>query len=113
MSPGEPLVAYFEVYHLALGTEGQARFEYETAVRSAARDRRMWIQRWLSPRREGESLGVTRQDVVLGTVRRQYLSVPVQDLPEGRYRLDVTVRDVLTGEERRRSAEFTKQAAAR
>lgn len=113
VAAGEPLVAYFEVYHLARGPDGTGRFEYETTVRSAARDRRMWIQRWLSPRREGEALGVTRQDAVLGTVRRQYLSVPVQDLPPGRYRLDVTVRDVLTGDERRRSAEFTRDPAAR
>ncbi len=113
VAAGEPLVAYFEVYHLARGADGRGRFEYETTVRSARRDRRMWIQRWLSPRREGESLGFTRQDAVLGTVRRQYLSVPVHELPAGRYRLDVTVRDVLTGDERRRSAEFTREPAAR
>ena len=113
VATGEPLVAYFEVYHLARGPDGQGRFEYETTVRSAQRDRRMWIQRWLSPRREGEALGVTRQDAVLGTVRRQYVSVPVQELPPGRYRLDVTVRDVLTGDERQRSAEFTRDAPAR
>jgi GWxTD domain-containing protein len=111
VAAGAPLVAYFETYHLARGPDGTGRFEYETTVRSAARDRRMWIQRWLSPKREGETLGVTRQDAVLGTVRRQYVSVPVQDLPPGRYRLDVTVRDVLTGDERRSSVEFTRDAA--
>jgi GWxTD domain-containing protein len=113
VAAGDPLVAYFEVYHLARGDDGLGRFEYETTVRSATRDRRMWIQRWLSPRREGAELGVTRQDRVLGTVRRQFVSIPVQDLPPGRYRLDVTVRDVLTGDERRRSAEFTRDPAAR
>jgi GWxTD domain-containing protein len=111
VAAGDPLVAYFEVYHLARGDDGLGRFEYETTVRSAQRDRRMWFQRWLSPRREGSGLGVTRQDRVLGTVRRQYVSVPVHDLPPGRYRLDVTVRDVLTGDERRRSAEFTRDPA--
>jgi GWxTD domain-containing protein len=109
VATGQPLVAYFEVYHLARGADGLGRFEYETSVRSARRDRRLWIQRWLSPRREGEALGVTRQDRVLGTVRRQYVSVPVHELPPGRYRLDVTVRDVLSGEEQRRSAEFTRR----
>ncbi len=109
VGPGEPLVAYFEVYHLALGADGLARLEYETSVRSARRDRRLWIQRWLAPRREGQDLGVTRQDRVLGTVRRQFVSVPVRDLPPGRYRLDVTVRDVLSGDELRRSAEFTRE----
>jgi hypothetical protein len=33
----------------------------------------------------------------------------VRELPPGRYRLDVTVRDVLSGEERMRSAEFTRE----
>jgi len=110
---GQPLVAYFEVYHLAQGSDGQGRFEYETTVRSAQRDTRMWLQRWLSPRREGQDLGVTRQDAVLGTVRRQFVSIPIGSLNPGRYRLDVVVRDVLTGDEIRRSAEFTREPDAR
>jgi hypothetical protein len=111
--PGQPLVAYFEVYHLARDPEGQGRFEYETAVHSAAADNRMWFQRWLSPRREGEGLGVTRQDAVLGTVRRQFVSVPVRSLAPGNYRLDLIVRDVLTGDEQKRSAFFTREPDAR
>src|SRR5207248_9539927 len=62
--PGSPLVAYFEVYHVRPGADGQGRFEYETSVRSARRDPRIWLQRWLSPRHEGQDLGVTRQDAV-------------------------------------------------
>ena len=111
--PGEPLVAYFEVYHLSRGTDGQGRFEYETSVRSARPDPRIWLQRWLSPRREGQELGVTRQDAVLGTVRRQFVSMSVQTLPPGRYRLDVTVRDVLSGDEQHKFAEFTREPDAR
>jgi hypothetical protein len=110
---GEPLVAYFEVYHLSRGADGQGRFEYETSVRSAMKDPRIWLQRWLSPRREDQDLGATRQDAVLGTVRRQFVSMPVKTLPPGRYRLDVTVRDVLTGDERHKSAEFTREPDAR
>ena len=111
--PGQPLVAYFEVYHLARGPEGQGRFEYETAVHSADPDNRMWFQRWLSPRREGEGLGVTRQDAVLGTVRRQFVSVPIHSLAPGHYRLDLIVRDVLTGNEQKRSAFFTREPDVR
>jgi GWxTD domain-containing protein len=111
--PGEPLVAYFEVYHLKQGPGGEGRFEYETSVRSARPDPRNWIQRWLSPRNEGQDLGVTRQDAVLGSVRRQFVSMSVQTLPPGRYRLDVTVRDVLTGDEQHKYAEFTREADAR
>ena len=110
---GQPLVAYFEVYHLARGPEGQGRFEYETTVHTADPDNRMWLQRWLSPRREGEGLGVTRQDAVLGTVRRQFVSVPIRALAPGHYRLDLVVRDVLTGDEQKRSAYFTREPDAR
>ena len=111
--PGQPLVAYFEVYHLARDPEGQGRFEYETTVHAATPDNRIWIQRWLSPRHDGEGLGVTRQDVVLGTVRRQFLSVPIHSLVPGHYRLDLVVRDVLTGEEQKRSAFFTRDPDVR
>jgi len=110
---GQPLVAYFEVYHLARGADGAGRFEYETTVRSAEADNRMWLQRWLSPRREGEGLGVTRQDAVLGTVRRQFVSVPIRSLAPGHYRLDLLVRDVLTGDEQKRTAFFTREPDAR
>jgi hypothetical protein len=103
---GEPLVAYFEVYHLARGADGEGRFEYETSVRSATPDRRLWLQRWLSPKRDGQDLGFTRQDKVLGTVRRQFVSVPLGELMPGRYLLEVTVRDVITGDERRGSVQF-------
>jgi GWxTD domain-containing protein len=106
VEPGEPLVAYFEVYHLARGADGEGRFEYETSVRSATPDRRVWLQRWLSPKREGEGLGFTRQDKVLGTVRRQYVSVPLTGLLPGHYRLEVTVRDVVAGDERHNFVEF-------
>jgi GWxTD domain-containing protein len=110
---GEPLVAYFEVYHLKQGPGGEGRFEYETSVRSARPDTRNWIQRWLAPRNEGQNLGVTRQDAVLGGVRRQFVSMSVKALPPGRYRLDVTVRDVLTGDEQHKFAEFTREPDAR
>ena len=113
MPPGLPLVAYFEVYHLARGADGQGRFEYETSVHSADPDNRMWFQRWLSPRRDGEALGVTRQDQVLGTVRRQFVSVPIRSLAPGHYRLDLVVRDVLTGDEQKRSAFFTREPDVR
>ncbi len=106
---GEALVVYFEVYHLGRGPDGQGRFEYETSVRSARRDTRVWLQRLLSPRREGQDLGMTRQDAVLGTLRRQFVSIPVQALPPGRFALEITVRDVLTGDSQKRSVEFLRE----
>lgn len=109
VADGASLTAYFEVYHLAAGPDGPGRFEYETEVRPVSEDRRVWLQRWLAPRREGQGLGVTREDTVFGPVRRQFVRVPAGTLPPGRYRLDVRVRDVLTGAEQRRSARFTRR----
>ena len=106
----DPLIVYFEAHHLTLGPEGEARFEYETAVRPLERDTRIWFQRWLAPRREGQGVGVTRQDEVRGSLRRQFVRVPAQGLAPGRYRLDVVVRDLLSGAEVRRSATFTRRA---
>ena len=106
---GGSLSAYFEVYHLDEGPDGQARFEYETSVRPIERDTRVWLQRWLAPKRETQGLGVTRSDVVTGTVRRQFVRVPAGTLPPGRYRLEVRVRDVLTGEEQLRTADFARR----
>jgi hypothetical protein len=108
---GEPLVVYFELHHLTRGAEGAGRFEYRTSITSADPDRRIWFQRWLAPRRQGEDLGVTREDEVAGGVRRQFVSVPVQSLPQGRYRIEVLARDLVGGGECRGETLFTRVAA--
>ena len=105
-----PLVAYFEIYHLAPGQGGLARFEYEYTVRSM-RDRRIWIQRALAPRQTPAPIIATREEQQAGDLRRQYLSVPVQALPPGRYTLGVKVRDLVSGAEARRETEFERAGA--
>jgi hypothetical protein len=42
-------------------------------------------------------VSATRQDEVAGTIRRQFVSVPVQSLPPGHYQLEVRVRDLVAG----------------
>ena len=64
-------------------------------------------------RSEGQGVGVTRQDDVRGPLRRQFVRVPAQGLAPGRYRLDVVVRDLLSGAEVRRAATFTRRATGR
>lgn len=108
---GEALVAYFEVYHLRSGAEGRSRFEYVYTVRSAVRDPRVWLQRMFSPRREPAPISASREEENAGSLRRQYVSVPVQPLPPGRYRLEIKVRDLATGEEATGNAEFVREGA--
>lgn len=38
VADGDPLTAYFEIYHLRAGGDGQARFEYVYTVKSAEKD---------------------------------------------------------------------------
>ena len=101
----EPLLAYFEVYALRPDAGGATKFEYEYKVHSLERDPRPWFQRVFS-RSGAERINVRAPEEGVGPTRRQYLSVPVQSLPPGRYRLEVAVRD--HGATASRDAEFVK-----
>lgn len=108
VAAGDPLTAYFEVYGLATDEQGMARFEYSYRVRSATRDRRVWLQRLLQPAGTPPELDGTWRGEHSGGVRRQYVSVPLQSLPPGSWRLEVRVRDQITGEEAARETHFTR-----
>ena len=105
----DPLTAYFEAYHLLSGGDGRVRLEFEYTVRSAERDPRIWLQRLIAPRRSIPDISAHRQEEQTGEVRRQFVSVPVQSLPPGRYRLEIRVRDLNAGTEAARAAEFVKE----
>jgi GWxTD domain-containing protein len=105
----EPLLAYFEVYALHPDAGGSTKFEYEYKVRSLDRDPRPWFKRMLS-KSGSEPIVVHAPEEGVGPTRRQYLSVPAQSLPPGRYRLEVTVRD--HGASARRTVEFEKRPAS-
>jgi GWxTD domain-containing protein len=104
----DPLTVYFEMYHLTPGPDGLVRIEFEYTVRSAERDRRIWIQRMLAPRRALPDISAMRREEQAATLRRQFVSVPVQSLPPGRYVLEIQVRDLVAGTAASRAAEFRK-----
>jgi len=105
---GDPLTAYFEIYGLAPDGSGLARFEYVYTVRSAERDPRIWIQRLLAPRPSVPTIEASRESENYGALRRQFVTVPVQSLPAGRYEIEIKVRDLVRGTEAVRRAEFRK-----
>jgi len=109
---GVPLTVYFETYRLRPDRDGLARFEIEYSVHSAERDPRIWIQRVLAPRPDIPSINATRSEEQVGTLRRQFVSVPVQSLPPGRYRLEIRVRDKIASTEAVRTVEFEKLDAS-
>jgi hypothetical protein len=108
---GQPLYAYFEVYHLSQDAKGGNRFEYEYTVSDWAAD--------ASPGAEGRgrrtrlpprlSFGTAHEGV--GSLRRQFITVPAASLPAGRYRLTITVHDQLSGAKAERWVDFVKAEA--
>jgi GWxTD domain-containing protein len=108
LSGAEALTAYFEIYRLTPDRDGRSRFQYEYTVRSAEKDPRIWIQRVLSPRPATPSISASREEQQPGVMRRQFLTVPIESLPLGKYRLEISVRDLESGEEARRVAAFVK-----
>jgi hypothetical protein len=107
----DPVTAYFEIYNLRPGAEGRSRFEYVYSVESAEKDERIWIQRMIAPRQKPDPISVSRAETHAGTLRRQFLTVPLGVLPPGRYRLLVRVRDAVTGAAAATEAEFERIAA--
>lgn len=104
---GDPLTAYFEISQLRPDADGLTRFEFNYTVRSLEKDARVWIQRLLAPRPLPNPIRTTRSEQQLGTIRRQFVSVPLQSMPPGRYRVEVRVRDLVSDEDAGVFADFT------
>jgi hypothetical protein len=111
IGPQDPLTAYFEIYHLAPDSSGDSRFEYMCTVKSIERDPRVWVQRMFAPRPHVPDVSATRQDQNVGSVRRQFVTVPVQALPPGHYQLEVRVRDLVAGGVSAATTNFVKLGA--
>jgi GWxTD domain-containing protein len=103
----EPLLAYFEVYHLQPDAAGETRFEYEYKVEPLRADTRPWFRRLFS-RQWSDQITVKSSEQGIGPTRRQYVTVPAQSLPPGRYRLEITIHDRVAGRSTRRVTEFVK-----
>jgi hypothetical protein len=105
----DPLVVYFEAYHLTPAPDGLAHLELAYTVRSAERDPRPLIQRLLSPRRPLPEVSTHREEEQAGAIRRQFVDVPVQNLPPGHYRVEVVVKDQTARTQAARETYFEKR----
>ena len=102
-----PLVGYLEIYRLAAGSDGMSRFDYRCDVRRAPGTE---LRRPKRNRGEGGALvSTSRAETHAGELRRQFITVPVQSLPPGRYLLEVRVRDQVSNAVATRMAIFTKE----
>ena len=108
-----PLIAYFEIYRMRPGADGQAHYEYEYTVESEERDTRPWFQRLLPFGGREPHYVVRSEETNLGPLRRQFITVPVRSLKPGHYRLDVKVRDLTTNTITTGSARFERVGEAR
>jgi Tfp pilus assembly protein PilF len=104
----QPLVAYFEIYRLAADEGGLARFEYEYTVRRVPKAQTGLAKLFVWPEAPVVS-ATSREAVQVGTLRRQFVSIPAQSLPPDRYRLEIRVRDLLTGAEVKGATEFVRE----
>jgi GWxTD domain-containing protein len=103
-----PLVAYFETCRLRPGADGLSRVRYEYSVKPAGRQARPWLLSMGG----NPSLDLVRREETNARPlrRRQFVTVPVQRLRPGSYRLPVRVRDLTSGEAATASAPFERVA---
>jgi GWxTD domain-containing protein len=101
------LDCYFEVDGLGRAADGQARFRYRYRLQrkpdEAGADP-------IPPADWPLVREYASEDIeVVGTLRRQFVAVPMQGLPVGQYRLVIRVRDAVATAEVERSLDFVKQ----
>ena len=104
-----PLTVYFEMYDLRSDEQGISRFEYEATVQ-AEKDHRIWIQRLLAPRPRVPEISAGRREEQPGNLRRQFVTIPIAELADGRYQLDIRVRDLNAGTEASTRVAFVKRS---
>jgi hypothetical protein len=106
VAAGAPAVAYFEIYRLAPGRDGLAHYEHTFVVRR--------LRETAEGSRKAEraaalaSTSATREETQPGTSRRQFVTVPAQSLTPGHYRLEIRVRDRVSGRVANGEVEFDK-----
>jgi len=100
-----PLSVYFEIYRLAVGSDGRSRYAFDYRVEKLVPDDGSHT---LVP--SGTyTTWASREEVFMGDVRRQFISVPVATLSAGHYRLVVGVHDTIAGLSEVRTLEFERK----
>ena len=104
----QPLFAYFEIYHLRTDAKGRNRFEYEYSIHGMEADGRSPERLRRSAAMAASQLAFRSMQESVGAVRRQFITVPMESLPPGRYRLTILVRDIPARTKTEQSVDFVK-----
>jgi GWxTD domain-containing protein len=123
--PGEPVGLLWEMYNLTPDSTGTARYEVGLWVTVIALDRtesRFFGSRALAEivGGVGDAIGLTAlyedrvsigyeqsREAVPGAARAEHLMVELRDAPNGRYLIEIIVRDLVTGREATTSRTIT------
>src|SRR5262249_30715050 len=86
----EPMAAYFEIDHLTPGGNGLSRFEYTYSLLRVEPDKK--------PKPNAPAAyQASREEEFAGTLRRQFITVPMRSIRRGTYELHIQVRDLVAG----------------
>jgi len=97
-----PLTVYFEIDHLAPGADGRARFAYTYSV-TEVKDGK--------PRKRTTPVAfeASREESHEGTLRRQFVTIPMRSIRAGIYDVRIEVRDLVAGTEAAAGMRFVKE----
>lgn len=96
----EPMAAYFEINHLAPGSDGRSRFRLDCSLHRVEHDEK--------PKRDA-AYQTSREETHDGGHRRQFLTVPMRSIKPGVYALRVQVRDMVSGTEAAVETRFVRE----
>jgi len=96
----EPMAAYFEINHLAPGSDGRSRFRLDCSLHRVEHDDK--------PKRDA-AYQTSREETHDGAHRRQFLTVPMRSIKPGVYALRVQVRDMVSGTEAAVETRFVRE----
>jgi len=99
LQTGKNMALYFEVYHLQLGDDHRGKFSLNYSISNVKK-------RLFGKDKIDRELSLTLNFQTSGKTFREVLEIETRDLEKGRYILDMTITDMLSGQEKQRDIQF-------
>ncbi|MFC1564401.1 hypothetical protein ACFL6G_05655, partial [candidate division KSB1 bacterium] len=101
---GDALKVYLEIYHLFLDAEGKGRYEITYTIEKKRREG--WLYDVPRYRRKGDTVSRTSAYEASSVTVRETVGFDISSLKEGKYTFSVTVKDLISMQEKSRAGEF-------